>query len=177
MARGVARRDRHDGHADALGALVKAEPAREEPVAEGHVEHVAAARPGRRQHARHHLAPDLEVTRCVADDGRLAFRPRRGVDAGDFGELHREEAERVRVAQLALPDERQPCQVLEVSDLDAAQPLAVEAHALDRPAERLAQPLPLQLPPRLPRHRLGVGIPDHERRGVSWVRFIPPRST
>jgi hypothetical protein len=35
MARGVAGRDRHHRHADALAAVVEAEPAGEEPVAEG----------------------------------------------------------------------------------------------------------------------------------------------
>ena len=60
------------------------------------------------------------------------------MDAGDLTGLHREEAERVMVAQVGLPDEREPRQVVEPPDLDPAEPLAVEGHVRDRPADRLA---------------------------------------
>jgi hypothetical protein len=49
----VAGRDRHDRQADALGAVVEAEPAREETVTEGDVQHVAGTGAGRHHDAGH----------------------------------------------------------------------------------------------------------------------------
>ena len=89
------------------------------------------------------------------------------MDAGDLTEWHREEAERVMVAQVGLPDDRQLRQVVETSDRDAAEPLAVEGHVLDRPADRLAKPRELETGARGAPERLGLGVPDHERRGSS----------
>src|SRR5207249_9102993 len=134
MARGIARRDRHDRHPDALGAVVEAEAAGEEPVAEGDLQEVAAARAGRSHHARHDLTPGLEVARRVPDDGGLALGAGGGVQACDLAELHGEEADRVVVAQIGLPDERQARQVVEPPNLDAAEPLTVEG---DRKSTRL----------------------------------------
>src|SRR5205807_9834916 len=134
MARGIARRDRHDRHADALAAVVETEAAGEEPVAEGDLQEVAPARAGRSHHARHDLTPGLEVTRRVPDDRGLALGAGGGVETCDLAELHGEEAERVMVAQIGLADERQARQVVESPNLDAAEPLTVEGDALDRPA-------------------------------------------
>ena len=80
MARGVARGDRHDGHADPLRPVVEAEPAREEPIAEGDVEEIAATRARRRQRTGHDLAPEVEIAGGIGGDGRLALGAGRRVD-------------------------------------------------------------------------------------------------
>src|SRR5438552_16901313 len=94
--------DRHPRHADAPGAVVEAEPSGEEPVAEGDVEQVAAARACGRHRARHHLTPDVEVAGRVGDDRGLALGPGRGVNPRELGPWNRQEAEWVLLAQIRL---------------------------------------------------------------------------
>src|SRR6266850_4125372 len=160
MARGVPGGDGHDGHADSLGAVVKAEPAGEEAVAEGDVQQVAAARARSRQRARHDLAPDVEIAGGVRRDGRLALGAGGGVDPRDLASGDGQEAERVLVAEVGLANEREAGEIREPADRGGAQPLAMERNARDGPAERLLDPLELQALAGRPRHGLGLAVPD-----------------
>ena len=92
----------HDRHPEPLGAVVVAEPAGEEPVAERVVEHHPRLRAEHREAARVDLGEELDVGARVADDRGLAGRPRRAVDAHDLLPRHGEEAERVVIAQIDL---------------------------------------------------------------------------
>ena len=85
------------------------------------------------------------------------------MDARDLGGGHREEAERVLLAEVALPDEREPDEVVERFDGHPAEPLALEGDALHREAERLLQPPELEARARPALHRLGFAVPDHAR--------------
>jgi len=168
VARRVTRGDRHDGHADTLGTVVEAEPSREEAVAEGDVQQVAAARARGRQRARHDLPPDVEVAGRVGGDSRLAFGAGGGMDPGDLSPGHGEQAERILLAEVRLADERKAREIGERADPSAAQPLTVKRHVLADPAERFLEPVELQLLARRSRHALGGGVPDQrERRGGS----------
>src|SRR6266852_5811814 len=160
VACGVARGHRYDGHADSLGAVVEAEPTREEAVTEGDVQQVAAACAGGRQGARHDLAPDVEVPGGIGGDGRLAFGAGGGVDSGDLSAGHRQEAERILVPEVRLADEREAREVRERDDRGGAQTLSVKRNVLDGPAERILEALELQALADRPRHGLRLGIPD-----------------
>ena len=166
LARGVAGRRGDDAEADALGAVVEAQAAGEQAVAERVLQRVARAGAGAHEHARHHLAPDVQVARRVAHDGRLALRARRGVQPRELARRDGEQPERIVLPQIALARERQRGEIGEPAQSAAAQPLRVEGHALGGPGERDAQPLPLQRLARRSWHALGGGIPDH-RRGFS----------
>ena len=108
---GLPARHRDHGAAGALGAVVRAEAAGEEAVAVGDVDHVARPAAGGADRARDEVGPGVDVAQRVADDGRLAGRSRRRVDAGDALLRHGEQAERVVVAQVALDGEREARQV------------------------------------------------------------------
>ena len=71
---GHAAADRHHRAAEPLGAVVRAEPAGEQPVAVGDVHEVPGPAAGGPDRARHHLGPRVDVVAGVADDGRLAGR-------------------------------------------------------------------------------------------------------
>ena len=165
VARGVAGGDGDDAQADALGAVVKAETAGEEAVAVPVVQRVARAGAGGEQHARHHLAPHVEIAGRVADEGRLALGAGRRVDARQLGARDGEEPEGIVLAQVALARERQRGQLAELADRVAAQPLGVERHALGGPGERRAQPVLLERLARGARKALERRVPDHNRRG------------
>ena len=111
---GLAARHRDHGAAGALGAVVRAEAAGEEAVAVGDVDHVAGPAAGGADRARDQVGPGVDVAQRVADDGRLAGRSRRRVDARDALARHREHAERIVVAQVALDREREARQVGEL---------------------------------------------------------------
>ena len=85
---------------------MKAETAREQAVAQRVLEDVAAGEPARDQPARQHVRPELEIGPRVGDDGRLARRAARGVDAHDVARRHREQAEGIMFAQVVLGRER-----------------------------------------------------------------------
>ena len=70
-----------DRAAELLRAVVRAEAAGEEAVAVRDVHDVAGAAAGGADRARHHGRPRVDVVARVADDGRLAGRARRRVDA------------------------------------------------------------------------------------------------
>src|SRR6266403_5877943 len=135
VARGVARGDRYDGHADPLGPVVEAEPAREEPIAEGDVEEIAATRARRRQRTGHDLAPEVEIAGGIGGDGRLALGAGRRVDPRDVPARHRQEAERILLAKVGLADEREAREIRERADRGAAESLPVKRDMLDGPAD------------------------------------------
>ena len=114
---GAAARNRHDGQAEALGAVVISEPAGEQAVAEGVVKDVARARAHGRERARHQARPHVEIAARIADHGRLAGRARRAVDPDEFFARHREQAEREIVAQVGLGREREAREVRERLDV------------------------------------------------------------
>ena len=95
-------RDRDDRRAEPLDAVVRAEAAGEQAVAVGVVHLVAGPPAGRAEGAGHHLGPDVEVARGVADDRRLAGGAGRGVDAADPVLRDGEHAERVVLPQVGL---------------------------------------------------------------------------
>src|SRR3989475_13290168 len=68
-------------------------------------------------------------------------------------------------SQVGLPNKRDPGQVLGPPALAPAEPLAVEGYVRDRPADRLAEPCELESGARGAPERLGLGVPDHDRRG------------
>src|SRR3989475_11250673 len=68
-------------------------------------------------------------------------------------------------SQVGLPNKRDPGQVLGPPALAPAEPLAVEGYVRDRPADRLAEPCELEAGARGAPARLGLGVPDHDRRG------------
>ena len=94
--------DRDDEAAEAFGAVVRAQTAGEEPVPVRDVHAVAGPRAARADRACHHLRPRLDVPGRVADHGRAPGRPARGVDSRDALERDREEAERIRPAEVVL---------------------------------------------------------------------------
>ena len=100
-----AARHRHDRAAQPLGAVVGAEPAGEQAVAVGDVDHVARPRAGGADRARHQVGPGVDVARRVADHRRPAGRAARGVDAHALLARDREHAERIGVAQVVLGGE------------------------------------------------------------------------
>ena len=165
VARGVAGGHGHDRHADPLGAVVKAEAAGEEAVAEGHVEHLAGACAGRDHHARHHFAPHGEIAGRVADHGRLALGARRGVDAGQLAVRDREQAEGIVLAEIALPRERQAPSGPRGRGPRRRPGARGETGRARPPTPRSSRSRSaLQRGARGRRLGLGLGVPDHARR-------------
>jgi len=115
----------------AFGAVVRAEPAREQPVAVADVNLVATARAGRADRARDEIRPRVDVARRIADDGRLAGRARRRVNARDLVLRHREHPERIAVAQVALGREREARQIRERFQVVGMHARFVEFAAID----------------------------------------------
>ena len=146
---GLPARHRDHRGAELLGAVVRAQPAGEEAVAVGDVDDVAGAAARGADRARHHGRPRVDVLGRVADDGRLAGRARRRVDAHDLLARHGEHPERIVVAQIALGRERELREVrerLQVAGLDAGR---VELPPVVRDVvvgvrERPLEPLELQ---------------------------------
>ena len=183
--REAARHRDHRG-AQRLRPVVEAEAAREEAVAVRVLHDVARAHAARPKRPAHHLRPDVEVPARVGDDGRLPGGPGRGVDAHDLVHRHREEAERVRVAEVRLRRERQPPEIVERadpvgSDPGGREPVPVEGHA-GRALHERAEALELE-PPELgsrqglDRRRQGAHGRASSRRGPSlrtWRRGRHP---
>jgi hypothetical protein len=149
LALGHAAAERDHGEPEPLRAVVRAEAAGEQAVAVGVVHLVAGPRAGGAHRARHHVAPGVEILRGVADDGRLAGRARRGMDTHHLFHRHREQAERIGVAQVRLATERKPREVLERAAVGRFHAGGVEfladvRHAVVGVLQRPAQPLELQ---------------------------------
>ena len=114
---GVSAGHRHHGAAESLGAVVRAKPAGEEPVAVGHVHDIAGESAGGADRARHHVGPGVDVARRVADDRRLAGGAARGVHAHDLIARHGEQAEGVAVAEILLGREGEARQVVDGAEV------------------------------------------------------------
>ena len=94
-----------------------AKAAGEQPVAVGDVCDVAGPAAGRVDGTGHQPRPHVDVAGGVPDDRGLAGGARGGVDTHHLGAGHCEEAERVGVAQVALGEEREASQVVEVLEV------------------------------------------------------------
>ena len=154
LAVGVAPGDGHHGGAQGLGAVVGAEPAGEESVAEGVLEYVAAVQSAGGEGARHDLAPHRDVFAGVGDDDRLAGGAGGGVQAHDVAHGTGEESVGVGVAQIGLDGEGQPGDVGEPSDGLRGQVARLQALAEQR--------------------HVGVGARDH-RAQAAQLDFFQPR--
>ena len=104
---GLATGHRDHRAAQPFGPVVRAQAAGEETVAVGHVDHVAASSAGRMDGTGDEVGPGVDVVLRVADDGRLAGRARRRVDADHLFARHGEHAERVVGPQILLGRERE----------------------------------------------------------------------
>ena len=80
LALGHAAAERDHGEPEALGAVVRTEPAGEEAIAVRDMNLVARPRAGGTHRARHEKCPGVDVFRGVPDDGRVAVV----TDAGDL---------------------------------------------------------------------------------------------
>jgi hypothetical protein len=99
--------------AEPLGAIVRPEPAGEEPVPIGDVNAVAGPSASSPDRACADVGPHVDVAPRVADDGRLAGRATRGVDADDLVRGDGEHAERVVRAQVVLAREGKAREIVE----------------------------------------------------------------
>ena len=111
-----------DGAAEPLGAVVRAQPAGEQPVAVDDVDEIARPRARGPDRARADLGPDLDVGLGVAHDRRLAGRAGRGVDPRHLRARHREHAERVVARRSSLVGEREPRQIVELLQVVRVDP-------------------------------------------------------
>src|SRR5690242_2111838 len=158
------------------------ESAGEKAVAVGDVHDALRVRSAARERPGAHLGPDVDVPARVADDGRLALRSARRVNADDVGEWYGEEARRVVLAELRLDHERQPTEVVQRSDVAGrnscrVQPLLVERNAVVRPPHGPAKPLELELAELRTRHRFDVRVPHHFPNSASYFPVASTAST
>src|SRR5690606_37704263 len=138
-----------DRTAGALRAIVGAQAAGEQAVAVGDVDGVARAAARCADRSRHQLGPGVDVLQGVADDGGLAGRARRSMQAGQAFPGHGEHAEGVVAAQVFLGGAGEFAdvfQALQVVGVDAArvEGLAVVRYVFVGVAQGLAQALELQ---------------------------------
>src|SRR6266481_1799975 len=165
LERGPAGPGRDDHGPDALGAIVKSEPAGEKAEGRGDLNDIARADPRRHVAPRHHFRPLLHVGPRVGIDHGVTRGARGHVDAHDPLGLDTGQAERIGVAQLVLGEERQAGPVGGSADVaglysgQAPPPGRVGQDVTEGPAQALERP-PLQL---LPRQRLRPRLP-HGRR-------------
>ncbi len=111
LAVGVAARDGDHGRPEGLAAVVGAQTAGEESVAEGVLQDVAAMQTAGGEGARHDLGPDLDILAGVGDHDRLAGGAGGGVQPHDIAHGAGEEPEGVGVAQIGLDGEGQALDV------------------------------------------------------------------
>ena len=148
LALGEAAGHGDDGGTHRLRAVVEAQAPGEETVAVGVLHDVAGTHAAGPERPAHHFRPDVQVAARVRDHGRLAGGPGGGVDAHDLVHRHREQPERIGVAEVRLRRERQPAEIVErpdVSrpDLGGREALPVERHP-GRALEQRAQALHLE---------------------------------
>ena len=132
LAGGHAAGGRDHRAARALRAVVRAQPAGEQPVAVGDVHLVPGAAARRPDRPGHHVGPHVQVLLGVADHGRPPGRAAGGVQPAHLVHRHREHPERVAVAQVGLGGEREPGQVGQ-----AAAVLRADAGRVELPAVQL----------------------------------------
>ena len=146
---GHAAGHRDDGAAEPLGAVMRAEAAGEQAVAIGDVDLHARPAAAGADAARADVGPGADVVTGVADDGRLAGRARRGVQANDLLTRHRKHAERIICAQIGLGGEREFRKVgklLQVAGINARllEGAAIMRHVVVGVIERPFEALELQ---------------------------------
>src|SRR5438105_769489 len=145
-----------------------AEAAGEEPVAVRHMHHARGMRARASERARANVRPDVDVLARVADDGRLAFRSARRVDADDVATWDCEQPVRIMIAEMRLEHERKTTQVIERVQIirrhtRGLEGLAMECDILECPAGAPPHALELQLAEPRAWHRLDLSVPDHAR--------------
>ncbi len=121
--------DRHHRAAELLRAVVRAQPAGEQPVPVGVVQDVAGTAARGPDRAGHHRGPHLDVVAGVADHGGPAGGARGGVDPHHLLARYREHAERVVLAQVGLAGQRVLGQVGQVLAVVRVHPGGVEGRA------------------------------------------------
>ena len=139
----------HDGAAELLRAVVRAEAAGEQPVAVGVVQQVSRTPAGGSDGARHHRRPHVEVVPGVTDDGRATGRARGRVHPGDLVARHGEHAEGVVLAQVGLGREREAGEIGQLTAVLGMHAGGVErgsvvSHVVVGVTQRPAQPLQLE---------------------------------
>ena len=143
---------------------MKAETTREQAIAVRVLEDVPAREAASDEPAGQHVRPECEVGARVGDDGRLARRAARCVDAHDLVRRHREEPERVVLPEVALGREGKPCEVLHRPEAilrNVGQSPAVEfgPRCLE-PCDAGSHARHLQALELVARHGLGRTIPE-----------------
>src|SRR5574343_1369809 len=108
---GLATGHRHGTGAETLDAIVSTQAAGEHAVAVGDMNHVAGPATCGADRAGNDVGPVVDILLGVADNHRLASRSRRGVQAGQLGTRHGEQAEGVVVAQIQLGHKRELAEV------------------------------------------------------------------
>ena len=176
LALGVAGGRRDDGTADGLAARMRAQTAREQAVAVGHLD-------GGVPRAAHHVdaageavAPVLEVVLGMAHHRRLAGGARGRVDARHIVLADGEQTERVGVAHILLDDERELDEIVERleivgSDARLGERLTVELHVVVGMADGLLHALELQLTQLLDGHRLDFRLVVHGHLPLPCCHF------
>lgn len=102
LADGVPRARGNGARADLLRAVMRAQPAREQPVAVGDVHEGILRDACHREGTGGDLRPDYHVVLRIADDGQFARRARRCVDFHDVAGGSRIKPEGIRRAQIVL---------------------------------------------------------------------------
>ena len=125
----AARRD--DGRAEAFRAVVEAERAREQAVAQDDLEDVALRDARRREAFGHALRPDVEVALRVGHDRRLPGRSGRRVNANDVVAGRAAHPERVAVAEVLFHRERELPEIGEGRDVVGVYPRGLHLAAID----------------------------------------------
>ena len=137
-----------DDAAQALGAVVRAQPSGKEPVAVGDVHFHAGPSAGGAQRARDHVRPHVDIRLGVADHDRFTRRPRRTVQTRQPFLGNGEHAEGIIVSEIRLDGERELGQIRQLPKVGRMHAAVVESSAVvrhmlvDMP-ERARQSLPL----------------------------------
>jgi hypothetical protein len=156
----------NDRGADQLGAVMEAEAAGEQAVAEGDLDDVVLGDPGGGDHPGHQVGPGLDIVAGVADHGRLTGGAGRGMDPDHVTQGHGEQAVGVVVAQILLDGERQPAQVVQRADVvvvefELLEFLLIKGDVGSHAIQRGLQPLQLELLQILPGHAFSFLFPIH----------------
>ena len=180
LAHRVAARGGHAEEPGLAAAVVAAETTVEETERRHDLERVARLEAGHREAAGHAVGPLVQVVLRVGHDDGRARGAGRLVELQELLARHRAHLERVGVAEVVLREERDALQVVErLHVLRAAEAAALQqlAAPFAHPyaAERLLQPLQLDVRVLVAAHRLGFTVPEFHHS----LRFsdLAPRIT
>jgi hypothetical protein len=142
---------------------METEAAGEQPVAVGIVKHVARPSAHAGDGPRHQIGPELEIGAGVADHGRLAGGAGGGMQPDELLARHREQAERVGVAQIGLDRKREAREVGEGAEVIGPHARSIELLPDVRDLgigarDRLLQTTQLQRRELVARHGFGRAI-------------------